>query len=130
VGGPSQLRGRAAEHAAQAALAAAGFTVIESNFRLRGSELDVVCRDDAGLAFVEVRGRQEGPVEPSATIDGPKFRRMLRGARAWLARHHQPAAEWRFVVVAVGLDADGRPISTEIIEDPFAHLPEYHHGDP
>jgi putative endonuclease len=130
VGAPSYRRGRAAEDAAQSALRAAGFTVIESNVRLRGAELDVVCRDDAGLAFVEVRARQDGPVEPSATIDAPKFRRMLRGARAWLARHRQPTADWRFVVVAVGLDAEGRPITTEIIEDPFAHLPEYHHGDP
>jgi putative endonuclease len=128
--GSSFVRGRAAEQAAQQALAAAGFTVIESNFRVRGAELDVVCRDDAGLAFVEVRARSGSEIEPSATILAPKFRTMLRGARAWLARHRVADASWRFVVVAVILDAGGRPVSTEIIEDPFAHLPEYHRGDP
>lgn len=127
---PSHLRGREAEAAARGALSAAGFTIIESNFRVRGAEIDVVCRDDAGLVFVEVRARQEGGQEPSATIMPPKFRMMMRGARAWLARHHQPDADWRFVVVAVSLDEDGRPIATEIIEDPFAHLPEFHRGDP
>lgn len=128
--GSSFVRGRAAELAAQQALAAAGFTVIESNFRVRGAELDVVCRDDAGLAFVEVRARGPSDIEPSATILAPKFRTMLRGARAWLARHRAREAAWRFVVVSVVLDPGGRPVSTEIIEDPFAHLPEYHRGDP
>ena len=124
------LRGRAAEQAAQQALSAAGFTVIESNFRVRGAELDVVCRDDSGLVFVEVRARSPSDVEPSSTILAPKFRTMLRGARAWLARHRAADTPWRFLVVSVVLDPAGRPVSTEIIEDPFAHLPEYHRGDP
>jgi len=129
MAGLSHERGRDAEAAAREALASAGFTIIESNFQVRGSELDVVCRDDAGLCFVEVRARQEGDVEPSATITRSKFRTLLRGARVWLARHDQGTATWRFVVVSVSLAPDGRPIATEIIEDPFAHLPEFHRGD-
>jgi len=130
MSGSPFVRGRSAEQAAQAALTAAGFTVIESNFRVRGAEVDVVCRDDVGLAFVEVRARGTGDVEPSSTILVPKFRTMLRGARAWLTRHRSADAPWRFVVVSVLLDPGGRPVSTEIIEDPFAHLPEFHRGDP
>ena len=129
MGGPSHVRGVAAEAAAQRALSDAGFTVIESNFRVRGSELDVVCRDDTGLVFVEVRSRQAGEVDPSSTITRLKFHALLRGARAWLARHDRAAAAWRFLVVSVTLDAAGRPTGTEIIEDPFAHLPEFHRGD-
>jgi putative endonuclease len=128
--GAPHARGRAAEEAARGALTAAGFTVIESNFRVRGAELDVICRDDQGLVFAEVRSRSDDAVEPSATIGGPKLRHLLRGARAWLARHGLPPHDWRFVVVAVTLSPDGRPIATEIIEDPFAHMPEYHRGDP
>ena len=130
MGGDSHERGRRAEEAAQRALQSAGFRVIETNYRVTGSELDVVCRDDQGVVFAEVRGRGPGDVAPSATVDGRKFRHLLRGARAWLGRHGQAGADWRFVVVEVGLDADGRPVSTEIIEDPFVHLPEYHHGNP
>ncbi len=130
MGGASYARGQAAEAAACRALADAGFTVIESNFRVRGAEIDAVCRDDEGLVFAEVRARQLGPVEPSGTITRTKFHRLLRGARAWLARHDQPRADWRFLVVAVTLDETGRAVATEIIEDPFAHLPEYHRGDP
>jgi putative endonuclease len=128
TGGP-HARGQAAEAAARDALVAAGFTVIESNFRVRGSELDIVCRDDTGLSFVEVRARQAGDVEPSSSITRFKFHALLRGARAWLARHDRAAAAWRFIVVSVSLDAAGRAVGTEIIEDPFAHMPEFHRGD-
>lgn len=130
MGRPSHDRGRAAEHAAREALSAAGFQIIETNYRVTGAELDVVCRDDEGLVFAEVRGRGPGALEAGASVDGRKFRHLMRGARAWLVRHQQQSAPWRFVVVAVGLDDDGTPVATEIIEDPFAHLPEYHHGDP
>lgn len=128
--GTAYVRGRAAEEAARDALSAAGFVVIESNFRVHGAEIDVVCRDPDGLVFAEVRARAAGPVEPSATIGGRKLQRLLRGARAWLVRHRQEGADWRFVVVGVTLDEEGRPVATEIFEDPFSHRPEYHHGDP
>ena len=130
MGAEAPRRGRIAEAAATDALAAAGFRIVESNFRVTGAEIDVVCRDGDGLVFAEVRARAEGPVEPSATIDGRKFKRLFRGARAWLARHGQSDADWRFVVVSVTLDPTGRPVATEIMEDPFLHLPEFHHGDP
>ena len=130
MGAESHTRGRAAEEAARQALSAAGFAVIESNFRIRGSELDVICRDGDGLVFAEVRARAASEVEPSATVSASKLGALLRGARAWLARHGQTAADWRFVIVGVTLDPEGHPIGTEIIEDPFVHLPEFHRGEP
>ena len=129
MGADSHDRGRRAEEEAQRALAAAGFRIIESNYRVTGAELDVVCRDPDGLVFAEVRARGPGGGAPSASVGRAKLRHLMRGARAWLARHGQTRADWRFVVVEVCLDADGRPVSTEIIEEPFVHFPEYHHGD-
>lgn len=124
----SHRSGRAAEGAAAQALAAAGYTVVESNWRTRGAEIDHVCRDDLGFVFVEVRARGPDGPEPSATIGRDKAGHLLRGGRAWLAAHGRADADWRCVVVAVDLDADGRPVATTILEDPFRHLPEYHDG--
>ncbi|MFT7465542.1 MAG: putative endonuclease [Pseudohongiellaceae bacterium] len=109
-----------------------GFDVLEANFRVTGAELDLVCRDLDGLAFVEVRARSLGAIEPSATITSAKLRRLQRGARAWMTqRRLSPRqAPWRFVVAAVLLDDQGQPATIQIIEDPFAYLPEYHHADP
>ncbi len=130
MGELSHRRGRDAEDAARDALHAAGYTVIESNYRVPGAELDHVCRDDGGFVFAEVKGRGPGELEPSAAVTPLKLRRLLRGARMWLVRHGRERADWRFVVVAVDLDSDGHPVASSIIEDPFAHLPEYHDGDP
>jgi len=109
-----------------------GFSVLQTNYRVVGAELDLVCRDDDGLVFVEVRARSPGPIEPSATITSAKLRRLQRGARSWLIeRRLSPrSAAWRFVVATVALDEQGAAATIEIIEDPFAHLPEYHHADP
>ena len=125
----SNARGKAAEDAAAAALEAAGYRVIESNYRVVGSEIDHVCRDDAGFVFVEVRARSLGAIEPSATLGARKLRFLMRGARLWLSRHGSSSADWRMLVVAVDLDDTGRPVATTIIEDPFRHIPEYHDGD-
>ncbi len=125
---PAHRRGRVAEGAAAQALTAAGYSVVESNWRTQGAEIDHVCRDDQGFVFVEVRARGPDGPEPSSTISRSKASLLLRGARAWLAAHGRAAADWRCVVVAVDLDATGRPISTSILEDPFRHLPEYHDG--
>jgi Holliday junction resolvase-like predicted endonuclease len=97
-----------------------------------GAELDLVCRDTDGLVFVEVRARSPGAIEPSATIDGAKLRRLQRGARTWMTHHglSPRSAPWRFLVAAVELDAQGLPATIDLIDDPFAHLPEYHHADP
>lgn len=130
MSGAAHVRGRAAEEAARRALDAAGYRVLESNWRTRGAELDIVARDGDGLVFAEVRALAAGPHEPSASIDGRKFRHLLRGARGWLAARGCQHETWRFVVVAVTLGHDGSIASTEIIEDPFAHLPEFHRGDP
>jgi putative endonuclease len=130
VGRASYERGRSAEASAQQALAAAGFRIIESNYRVLGAELDVVCRDDQSLAFVEVRGRGPGATAPSATVGSAKLKFLMRGVRAWLGKHGQATADWRFLVVEVSLDTSGHPIATEIIEDPFVHLPEFHRGNP
>jgi len=126
----SHVRGVRAERAARDALEAAGFTVIESNWRIRGAEIDHICRDDQGLSFVEVRARSAGSVEPSATVTVEKMQTLLRGARFWLQRHGQADADWRLIVVAVDLDDTGRPVATAIIEDPFLHIPEFHDGHP
>ena len=124
----SHERGRIAEAAARHALEAAGYGVIESNYRVRGAELDHVARDDEGFVFVEVRARGPGDIEPSATLGRNKLRAFLRGARHWLARRGHAAAPWRLAVVSVDLDEAGRPVATTIIDDPCAHLPEYHDG--
>ena len=50
-------RGREAEALAARYLESHGQRVIERNFRVRGGEIDLICRDGRTLVFVEVRQR-------------------------------------------------------------------------
>jgi putative endonuclease len=95
--------GRAAEDAALAHLRAAGLQLLARNVRYPFGEIDLVMREGATLAFVEVRYRRSqsfGGAAASVTRD--KRRKLARAAQAWLGAHRAHArADCRFDVVAV-----------------------------
>src|SRR5207342_2070009 len=95
--------GVAAEDAALAHLRAAGLQLLARNVRYPFGEIDLVMREGATLAFVEVRYRRSrsfGGAAASVTRD--KRRKLARAAQAWLGAHRAHArSDCRFDVVAV-----------------------------
>lgn len=108
-------RGAAAEADAARLLEKRGLSVIDRNFRVRGGEIDLVCRDEDSIVFVEVRLRTRGDFGgAAASITTTKQRRLILAARHWLARHGRYAdAPCRFDAVL----SDGQ--SMEWIKDAF-----------
>jgi putative endonuclease len=53
----AQSKGAAGEQLAADYLQRRGLTLVERNFRVRGGEIDLVCRDGTTTVFVEVRLR-------------------------------------------------------------------------
>ena len=103
-----QTLGRAAEEAAAAFLRAAGLTVVERNVRFREGEIDLVCRDDGAVVFVEVKCRRAGwDAAPAAAVSWHKQRRLTRLAQHYLRWRRLDGARCRFDVVSVTLDARG-----------------------
>ena len=87
--------GARAETLAATHLARQGLSVLARNFRVRGGEIDLICRDGRTLVFVEVRLRRNGDFGgAAASITATKRRRLLLAAQHYLAR--QPDAECRF----------------------------------
>ncbi len=79
-------RGREAENAAAAHLEKHGLRLVERNFRVRGGEIDLICRDGATLVFVEVRQRSRSDFGgAAASITPAKQRRIILAARHYLA---------------------------------------------
>lgn len=98
-------RGAAAEGAARRHLERNGLRWIESNYRCRWGEIDLVMRDRDTLVFVEVRYRRSSRFGGAAgSVDARKRDRLRRAAADYLGRMRgtQPAA--RFDVVALGPD--------------------------
>ena len=74
---------RAAQH-----LVAQGMKVLARNFRVKGGEIDIVCKDAATTVFVEVRRRARADFGGAAcSITPTKQKRLILAARHWLARH-------------------------------------------
>ena len=93
-------RGREAEERAARHLERCGLRVIERNFRIRGGEIDLICRDGRTLVFVEVRLRSRSDYGGAgASITTSKQRRIVLAARHYLAG--QPECDCRFDCVLI-----------------------------
>lgn len=104
---PRHASGRQAEELAARYLQARGLRLVERNFRCRGGEIDLVCRDGTCTVFVEVRLRRHpGFGGAAASIGHGKQRRVILAARHWLARHGSFDADCRFDCILLdGLDS-------------------------
>ena len=90
------------EAGAAAALEAAGYRVVERNFRCKAGELDIIARDGEVLAFVEVRSRSGAEYGDAAFAVGfAKRQQVARIARAYLALRTPDFEQARFDVVAI-----------------------------
>jgi putative endonuclease len=95
-----------------------GYRIIETNYRCRQGEIDIVARQKDCLVFIEVRTKSThsyGSPEESIT---PAKRAKMRSTAEYYRQSHKDLLEsWRIDFVAVELDAQGKPTRVEIIEN-------------
>ena len=88
-------RGREAETLAARMLERHGLRIVARNFRIRGGEIDLICRDGKTLVFVEVRLRSHRDFGGAgASITSTKQRRIILAARHYLVG--KPECDCRF----------------------------------
>ena len=97
-----------------------GYKILFRNFRGRsGGEIDVVCRDNDTLVFIEVKTRgREDFGRPVEAVDRQKQKRISRGALAWLRMLDNPDILFRFDVVEIVIADDAKP-RVELIKNAF-----------
>src|SRR2546421_5004905 len=118
---PPHLRtGAQGENLACRFLRKNGYKILYRNFRGRsGGEIDIVCRDDDTLVFVEVKTRaREDFGRPIEAVDRPKQKRISRGGLAWLRMLDNPDILFRFDVVEIVLTEDAKP-RIELVKNAF-----------
>lgn len=80
--------GNAAEHLAAAFLQQHGLKLLESNYRCRFGEIDLVMQDGNEIVFVEVRLRSNAYFGGAgASITPGKQQKLTRTAEHYLMRH-------------------------------------------
>jgi putative endonuclease len=110
-------RGREGEEAAARHLEARGVRIVARNVRAQGSELDLVGIDRGTVLFVEVKRRRNSLLgAPAEAVTAAKRRRIMDGARRWLAANLPRAPRGiRFDVVTI----EDEPSSIDWIQGAF-----------
>ena len=101
--------GRTGERLAMEHLSAAGYQIIERNFRCRYGEIDLIAEEDDELVFVEVKTRRGNAYGlPEDAVTPSKQLRLIQLALYYLDLHNCSERSWRIDVVAVQMSAAGR----------------------
>ena len=105
---PRRVVGQSGEDAAAAWYAAAGYEVLDRNWRVREGELDLVVRGPFTIAFCEVKTRRSDAFgTPAEAVTFRKQQRLRLLAVRWLADHGARGATLRFDVAEVRPDGRG-----------------------
>lgn len=108
-----QAKGAAGEQLAAEYLLRQGLSLVERNFRVKGGEIDLICRDGKTTVFVEVRSRSRSDFGgAAASITATKQARLILAARHWLLRHGEMPCRFDCIL----LDGD----KLEWLRDAFA----------
>ena len=101
-----QVRGALGEQAAVDYLRQNGFMIVERNYRIGRSEVDIIASRYDELHFVEVKTRKFGTMTaPEEAINEQKMRAMRRAASAYMAQSNSPL-EPCFSLIAIEMVGD------------------------
>jgi putative endonuclease len=107
------------ERTAEKTLRAAGYAILERNFRSRSGEIDFVAEEDGVVCFIEVKGRSGVAFGlPAEAVTAEKRRRIFRAAESYLQKRRGESPVCRFDVVAI-LEKNGEEPRIEILRDAF-----------
>ena len=121
----NQIKGKAGEDIAAAHLEAAGYMILERNYRFMKAEVDLIAflpareyERGGDLVFVEVKWRRDGSFSaPEAAVGADKQRNLLFAAEAFLHERKLEGTPCRFDIVAI--TGEGSSLEIEHIESAF-----------
>ncbi len=97
--------GREGEEQAVKLLKKKKYRILETNFRTKAGEIDIVAEQDKVLVFVEVKSRADSEYgSPLEAITPAKQKKLVQVANRFRARHEVWDRDCRFDVVAVSGD--------------------------
>ena len=109
---------RFGERVAASHLEAKGYQILERNWSTREGEIDLIASRGDQLIFVEVRSRHGRDLgTPEESITGRKATHVRAAAAAYVQAHPEAPPNLRIDVVALELDAKGRVLRVEQIEN-------------
>ncbi|NNC84371.1 MAG: YraN family protein [Flavobacteriales bacterium] len=94
-----------------------GYTILEKNWRYQRAEVDIICRKEGVLVFVEVKSRTSDYLgDPIEAVGRNKQKHIIRAADAYVKQDVE-FDEIRFDIVGVIINRKGQRV--EHIQDAF-----------
>ena len=91
-------------------LIAEGYVIVERNWRHKRSEIDLICKKENTLVFVEVKTRSSTAFgEPEDAVDEKKAAKVIEGAEEYIFRYDW-SYEIRFDIVSVLIEKNRHKI--------------------
>jgi putative endonuclease len=114
------MLGRQGEEAAAHYLEKNNYQVLCRNYSCRLGEIDIVANERDVIVFVEVRSRSSGDYGlPQESVTSRKKMKLRQLAWHYLKAVGKTSAAFRFDVIAILFDGDGRVKKLEHIENAF-----------
>ena len=98
-----------------------GYKILVRRFKTRAGEMDIICRQQDWLVFVEVKTRKSDDYgAPSEAVAREKQKHMSKVALEYLRMLGNPEIHWRFDIVEVILqDGERKPRDIRLIQNAF-----------
>ena len=110
--------GKLGEKLAQKFLKKKGYRILETDFRCRMGEIDIVAQQKDYLVFVEVRTKSSLDFgTPEESITQSKKEKLIASALTYISTHQNLPPLWRIDVVAIEVDQKGKSKRIELIEN-------------
>ena len=111
----ARSRGKWGEGIALEYLKNKGYTAVAAGFRTRFGEIDLIVKDSAFIAFVEVKLRKNANFAQAREFVGKaKQRKIIATAQIWLSSH-QTRLQPRFDVIEIYAPEGAETANLEII---------------
>lgn len=95
-----------------------GYKILETNYRCRNGEIDIVATQRDTLVFVEVKTRKSFIYGvPEESITPSKVQKLKAVAEHYQQNHENLLPEWRIDVVAIEVNGAGKVARIELIEN-------------
>lgn len=116
----NQLFGKRSETDAVTHLKKLGYKILETNYRNRLGEIDIIAKDRDTIAFVEVKARKSKAYgHPKWAITPKKQRKISMVALSYLKTTRQIHSKARFDVVTVTLNSENPTSTIDVIKNAF-----------
>ncbi len=114
-----QQFGKQSERLAAEFLKRTGYRILETNYRSKVGEIDIIAREKGTIVFVEVKARSSRRFgSPKGAVTPAKQRKISMAALDYLKRSGQDGASARFDVVAI--DTASGKTDIEVVKNAFS----------